>query len=166
MNFSIVHEFDTDVKTYWDVFLSPEFGEALMAGLKMTNFKLQKREDDGKVFRRTQSMEPTVALPAMFAKFVPNMGYTEHDHLVWASNSMRIVIEPATMKDKFKTEGDYIVTPLGDKRCRREFRGEVKVSIPLIGGKMEKFTVEQMQASYEVATRITREWLQKRQQQA
>ena len=64
MNFSIVHEFDTDVKTYWDIFLSPEFGEALMAGLKMKNFKLIKREDDGKIFRRTQSMEPTVSLIA------------------------------------------------------------------------------------------------------
>lgn len=161
MNFSIVHEFDTDVKTFWDTFLSPEFGEGLMAALKMKNYVVQKREDDGKVMRRTQSMEPTVALPAMFAKFVPNMGYTEHDTLVWATSSMRIVIEPATMRDKFKTEGDFIVTPLGDKRCRREFRGEVKVSIPLMGGKMEQFTIDQMKESYEAATRFTRDWLAK-----
>jgi hypothetical protein len=162
MNFSIVHEFDTDVKTYWDVFLSPEFSEALMAALKMKNYRVLRREDDGKVFRRSQSMEPTVALPAMFAKLVPSMGYTEHDTLTWATNTMRIVIEPASMKDKFKTEGDYVVTPLGDKRCRREFRGEVKMSVPLIGGKMEAFTVEQMKESYETATRVTREWLAKR----
>lgn len=161
MNFSIVHEFDTDVKTFWDTFLSPEFSEGLMGALKMKNYVVQKREDDGKVFRRTQSMEPTVALPAMFAKFVPNMGYTEHDTLVWATSSMRIVIEPATMRDKFKTEGDFIVTPLGDKRCRREFRGEVKVSIPLMGGKMEQFTIDQMKESYEAATRFTRDWLAK-----
>ncbi len=161
MNFSIVHEFDTDVKSYWDLFLSEEFGTALMAGLKMKNHKLLKREDDGTTFRRDQSMEPTVALPAMFAKMVPSMGYTEHDTLVWSTNCMKIVIEPASMKDKFQTQGDYIVTPIGDKRCRREFRGDVKVSIPLIGGKMEKFTVDQMKESYEVATRITREWIQK-----
>ena len=64
MNFSIVHEFDTDVKSYWELFLSPPFTEALMGALKMKNYKLIKREDDGKTFRRSQSMEPTVALPS------------------------------------------------------------------------------------------------------
>jgi len=161
MNFSIVHEFDTDVRSYWEMFLSEPFTEALMGALKMKNYRLLKREDDGTTFRRTQSMEPTVALPAMFASIVPSLGYTEHDSLVWSTNTMRIVIEPAQMKEKFQTAGDYIVTPVGDKRCRREFRGEVKVSIPLLGGKMEKYTIEQMKESYEVATRTTREWIQK-----
>lgn len=161
MNFSIVHEFDTDVKAYWDLFLSPAFTEALMSGLKMKNYKLLKREDDGTTFRRSQSMEPTVALPGMFASVVPSLGYTEHDTLVWSTNTMRIAIEPAAMKEKFQTSGDYIVTPIGDKRCRREFRGEIKVNIPLLGGKMEKFALEQMKESYDVAARITREWIQK-----
>jgi len=161
MNFSFVHEFDTDVKSYWNLFLSPEFTEALMGALKMKNYKLIDKTDDGKTYRRTQSMEPSVALPAMFAKVVPSLGYTEHDTLDWAANKMRIAIEPASMKDKFKTEGDYIVTPIGDKRCRREFRGECKVSIMLIGGKMEQFTVDQMKEAYEIAARVTREWIQK-----
>jgi hypothetical protein len=161
MNFSIVHEFDTDVKSYWDLFLSPPFTEALMGALVMKNYRLIKREDDGTTFRRSQSMEPTVALPSMFASLVPNMGYTEHDTLVWSTNTMRIVIEPASMKDKFQTSGDYVVSPIGDKRCRREFRGEVKMSVPLLGGKMEKFTIEKMKESYEVAARVTREWIQK-----
>ncbi|MEO6951915.1 MAG: DUF2505 domain-containing protein [Polyangia bacterium] len=159
MNFSIVHEFDTNVKTYWDTFLSPEFGEALMAGLKMKNYKVIERTDDGTTFKRVQSMEPSVALPALFAKLIPDMGYTEYDTLVWSTNTMKIRIELASMKDKIKTNGDYIVTALGDNRCRREFRGEVNVGIAFIGGKAEKFVVEQMKESYEVATRITREWL-------
>lgn len=161
MNFSFVHEFDTDVKSYWSLFLSPEFTEALMAALRMKNYRLLEKTDDGKTLRRSQSMEPTVALPAMFAKVVPSLGYTEHDTLDWATNVMKVVIEPASMKDKFATSADYIVTPIGDKRCRREFRGDTKVSIPLLGGKMEKFTVEQMKEAYDVAARVTREWIQK-----
>jgi hypothetical protein len=65
------------------------------------------------------------------------------------------------MKDKFQTSGDYIVSPLGDNRCRREFKGEVKMSIPLVGGKMESYTVDQMRESYERASRVTREWIAK-----
>ena len=161
MNFSFVHEFDTDVKSYWSLFLSPEFTEALMSALRMKNYKLLSKTDDGTTLRRSQSMEPTVALPSMFAKVVPNLGYTEHDTLNWATNTMKVVIEPASMKDKFQTSADYIVTPIGDKRCRREFRGDTKVSIPLLGGKMERFTVEQMKEAYDVAARVTREWIQK-----
>jgi len=159
MKFSIVHEFDIDAKGYWQLFLSPEFTEALMAGLKMKNFKAHDQTDDGKVMRRKQSMEPDVAIPGMFAKFVPNLGYTEYDTLDWATSTMHVKIEPAAMKDKFQTEGDYIVTPLGEHRCRREFRGETKVSVPLVGGKMEQFTVDEMKKSYETATRITKEWI-------
>jgi hypothetical protein len=63
-------------------------------------------------------------------------------------------------KDKFNMSGDYIVTPLGD-RCRREFKGEVKVSVPLLGGKIEKFMMEQLRDAYEVAARVTRQWIAK-----
>lgn len=159
MNFSIVHEFDTDVKSYWDTFLLPEFSAALMSGLKMKNYKVLERTDDGTTFKRIQSMEPQVAMPALFAKMIPDMSYTEFDTLVWSTNTMKIRIELASMKDKIKTHGDYMVTPLGEGRCRREFKGEVNVGIALIGGKAEKFVVEQMKESYEVATRITREWI-------
>jgi hypothetical protein len=161
MKFSFVHEFDIDAKGFWDLFLSPEFSEALMAALKMKNYKVHDKTDDGTTFKRTQSMEPQIAIPGMFAKFVPDLGYTEYDTLVRSSNSMKIVIEPKAMKDKFKTAGDFIVTPLGDNKCKREFRGECSVSIPFLGGKMEQFTVDQMKESYEVATKFTREWIAK-----
>ncbi len=162
MKFSFVHEFDTDVKSYWELFLSDDFNKVMLEALGMKNIKLISKEDDGTTFRRSQSMEPTLSLPSMFAKFVPDMGYSEHDTLVWSTNTMKVVIEPRSMKDKFKTTGDYIVTPLGDNRCRREFKGEVSMSIPFIGGKMESYTVDQMKASYEAATRVTREWIAKK----
>jgi hypothetical protein len=159
MKFSFAHEFDIDVKGYWEMFLSPEFTETLMTGLKMKNFKIVSKTDDGKTMRRALFAEPQVAIPGMFTKFIPSVAYTEHDTLDYATNVMKVVVEPETMKDKFDTKGDYIVTPLGEGRCKREFRGECKVSIMMIGGKMEQFTVDQMKTSYDEATRITREWI-------
>ena len=59
-------------------------------------------------------------------------------------------------KDRFQMHGDYIVTPLdGGKRSRREFKGEVKVRVPLIGGRIEKFMMEQLRDSYDIAARVT-----------
>jgi hypothetical protein len=162
MNFSFVHEFDTDVKTYWKIFLSPDFNKEMFAELKMQKYEVLKQTDDGKTFHREQALEPTTPIPGFLSSIVKSTGYTEIDDLDWATNVMKVKIETAMFKDKFKMSGDYAVTPIGDgKRVRREFRGEVKVGIALIGGKIEKYMMEQMRDSYEIAARVTRKWIEK-----
>ena len=159
MNFSFVHEFDTDVASYWKLFFAEPFNDDLFRELKIKDRQVLKKEDDGKTLVRIQKMEPTTPLPGFLQSIVKDMGYTEHDKLDWSKNVMRIIIEPATMRDRFKLEGDFIVSSLGEKRVRREFRGEVKVSMPLIGGKVEKFMMEQLRDAYETAARLTSRWI-------
>jgi hypothetical protein len=167
MNFSFVHEFDIDVASYWKLFLSEEFNKDMFAELKMRDYKVLKREDDGKIFRRVQSLEPTTPIPGFLASVVKSTGYTEHDELVWATNIMDVRIETQMFKDRFKMDGKYIVTPLDEgKRCRREFRGEVKVTMPLIGGRVEKYMMEQLRDSYDVAARVTRKWIEQQRKQS
>jgi len=160
MNFSFVHEFDIDVPSYWKMFLSEPFNVEMYAELKMQKREVLKQEDDGKVFRRTVYIEPSTPIPSWLQSVVKKTAYTEHDTLTWATNSMEVVIETEMMKDRFKMAGLYTVTPLdGGKRCRREFKGEVKVAIPLIGGRVEKYMMEQVRDSYDVASRVTRRWI-------
>jgi hypothetical protein len=162
MNFSFVHEFDIDVPSYWKLFLSEPFSVELFKELKMKEYKVLKQTDDGKVFHREQACEPTTPVPGFLQSVVKSTGYTEIDDLVWADNKMHVRIDTAMFKDRFSMQGDYIVTPLdGGKRCRREFRGEVKVAVPLIGGKIEKYMMEQMRDAYDVAARVTRHWIEK-----
>ncbi len=162
MNFSFVHEFDTDVKTYWKIFLAADFNKDMFAELKMRSYEVLEQTDDGKTFHRKQSAEPSTPIPGFLQSIVKSTGYTEIDDLDWATNVMKIKIETAMFKDKFNMHGDYSVQPIGDgKRVRREFRGEVKVAIMLIGGKIEKYMMEQMRDSYEIAARVTRKWIEK-----
>jgi hypothetical protein len=162
MNFSFVHEFDIDPAGYWKIFLSPEFNKEMFADLNMKEYKVLKQEDDGKHFHRVQQCEPSTPIPGFLQSVVKSAGYTEIDDLDWGTNIMRIKIETQMFKDKFRMEGDYIVTPLdGGKRTRREFKGEVKVGIPLIGGKIEKFMMEQLRDSYDKAAKTTRRWVEK-----
>jgi hypothetical protein len=162
MQFSFVHEFDIDVAGYWKIFLSEPFNVEMFKELKMKDYKVLKQTDDGKHFLRTQSLEPTTPIPGFLQAVVKSTGYTEIDDLDWSTNVMHVKIETAMFKDRFRMEGDYAVSPLdGGKRCRREFRGEVKVSMPLIGGKVEKYMMEQMRDSYEIAARLTRRWIDK-----
>ena len=162
MNFSFVHEFETDPASYWKLFLSPEFNKDMFGELKMKKYEVVEQTDDGKTFHRKQVCEPSTPIPSFLASVVKSTGYTEIDDMEWGTNKMRIKIETAMFKDRFTMHGDYLVTPLdGGKRCRREFKGEVKVSMPLIGGRIEKFMMEQLRDSYDIAARVTRRWIEK-----
>jgi hypothetical protein len=162
MNFSFVHEFDIDPAGYWKIFLSPEFNKDMFGELKMKKYEVLERTDDGKHFHRVQQLEPSTPIPSFLQSVIKSTGYTETDELDWATNVMKVKIDTQMFKDRFHMAGDYIVSPLdGGKRCKREFRGEVKVSMPLIGGRVEKYMMEQLRDSYDLAARVTRRWIEK-----
>jgi hypothetical protein len=69
------------------------------------------------------------------------------------------------LSDRFDMKGDYTVSPLdGGKRCRRDFKGNVKVSIPLIGGRIETYMIDEMKRNYDLAAATTRRWIEKAKQ--
>lgn len=162
MNFNFSHDFDIDVANYWKIFLTPEFNKEMFGDLKVKKYEVLKQEDDGQHFRRVQEVEPSTPIPSFLQSIVKSIGYTEYDDLDWSTNVMDVRIETHMMKDKFSMHGKYAVLPLdGGKRCRREFRGEVKVSMPLIGGRIEKYMMEQLRDSYEIAAACTRRWIER-----
>lgn len=75
---------------------------------------------------------------------------------------MEVHIEPTYLKDRFYFVGLYTVSPIDDRRCRRIFQGEVKVSVPLLGSKVEKLIIDQFAALEPTTVKITEEWLAKK----
>ncbi len=160
MDFHFSHDFDIDVAGYWKAFLSDEFNEGLYKVLNIKKREVVSKTDDGKIFRRVQRIDPSTPVPAIMAAIVKdNFGYTETDTLDWAKNSMEVLIEPHMAKDRFTMRGTYAVKSAGEARCRRDFSGIVKVSIPLLGGRIEKHTVEEMRKVYDQSAVFTRKWI-------
>ena len=157
-HFKFEHDFDIDAKDYWEMFFSEPYNLDLFQGLKMRREPLEL-VDDGKTIRRAQRLHPQKEIPAIFRSVVSDMSYTEKDVFDRDESSMQVNIEPAMMKDRFDMRGVYSVKPLGPGRCRRTFEGDVKVSIMIIGGKLEKYMVDEMRASYDTATDVTRRFI-------
>ena len=156
------HDFEIDANEYWELFFSEPYNVDLYREMKMKERHVIEHVDDGKVLRRVVKVTPSDDLPAMFKSVVPDTSYTEHDVYHRDRSSMDVVIEPAAGKSKFDMRAVYSVTPLGPGRCRRTFEGDVKVSVMILGGQIEKFMVERLRASYEVATNVTRRWIEKK----
>jgi hypothetical protein len=166
MNFSFTHEFDVAPQGFWDLFFSPPYEEELYKRLKMRTRTVLEHKDDGATIRRTQRMEPQLAVPSWATSVIKDTGYTEYDVMHKATSKMEVRIEPAMMKERFHMHSTFTVTPLGTGRCRREFAGEIKISVPLLGGKIEKLMIEQLREAYDTAAQVTREWIAKKKTQS
>lgn len=166
MQFRFVHDFDVEPPQFWEMFFSEAFETELFRGLKMRSWKVTDRRDEGAKLYRTVKLEPAMAVPSWASSVVKETGYTEIDVFLKSESKMNVQIEPAVMRDRFQLSGVFAVTPLGPGRCRREFAGEIKVSIPLLGGKIKKFMVDQIRDGYDQAAQITRDYLAKRKSQS
>jgi hypothetical protein len=164
-HFKIDHDFDIDPEGYWQVFFDEGCMKDLYRELRI-EFQVVENNDDGKQLHRVVKLRAQREIPAMFKSVVGDLSYLEKDVFDRARSSMQVVIEPALMKDRFDMRGTYSVAPLGPGRCRRTFEGDAKVSVALIGGKIEKFMVDEIRTSYDVAARVTRQWIDRRKQQS
>ena len=100
MNFSFAHEFDIDPQGFWELFFSEAYEADLYKRLKMKSRVVTERKDEGNILRRSQKMEPELAIPSWAASVIKETGYTEHDIYYKDHSSMDVRIEPAMMKDR------------------------------------------------------------------
>jgi hypothetical protein len=164
MNYTIAHEFDCDADTFWKIFFDEEFQKDMFAVIGIKERTVHKFEEDDREIRREVKVVPKRDLPAAMKTLIKgDFGYVEHDVYHKGQNLMDVRIVPTLMSDRFDMKATFRVIPLGGQRVRREFTGTIKVSVPLLGGKIEKSVVEDMQKSYDDAATVMRRWVAKQQ---
>ena len=162
MHFRFEHEFDIEPKDYWEMFFSEPYNQDLYKQLKMKTRELVEQKDEGKTLRRVVRLTPDEEIPAVFKSVIKDTSYVERNVFHRDRSVMDVVVEPAMMKNKFDLKATYSVVPSGPGRSRRIFEGDVKISVMIIGGQIEKYMVDKMRSSYDIATEVTRKWVAKR----
>jgi hypothetical protein len=163
MKFSITHEFDCDAKTYWEIFFDLDYQKDMYSGLKIKERTVLLFEEDEREIRRRIKIMPERDLPgALKSVLKGDLGYIEHNVYHKGQDYMDVRIEPTLMKDRFKMAAVFRVVTLGPKRVRREFKGSINVSIPLLGGQIEKTVMADVRKSYDQAAVTTTRWIAKR----
>jgi len=159
-HFKIVHEFDSDPATYWKVFLHEPYNVELYDRIGVKERTMLDRSEDAKTVKWSIRIVPKRDLPGVIKKIVGgDLGYTEISTLYKDENYIDVKVEPSLMKDKTKIRAKYTLTPIGPKRVRRTFEGDIDISLPLVGKKVESVILEDMQRSYDIAAKVTSEWL-------
>jgi hypothetical protein len=159
-HFKIVHEFNADPATYWKVFLDEPYNVELYNRIGVKERTMLDRSEDAKTVKWSIRIVPKRDLPGVIKKIVGgDLGYTEISTLYKDENYIDVKVEPSLMKDKTKIRAKYTLTPIGEKRVRRTFEGDIDISLPLVGRKVEAVILEDMQRSYDIAAQVTSEWL-------
>ncbi len=160
--FKFVAEFATDPDSFWKIFWNDDYNAILYDRLEVKERRFLQRDEDDEKIRFQLRVMPRRDLPAFVQKFVGgDLGYTEISTWWKRKNRIDVKVEPTLMKDKTQIDAVYTIEPLGAKRVRRTFEGKIAIAIPLVGGKVEKFIIGDMEKAYQVAADTTDEWLRK-----
>src|SRR5437762_2662789 len=98
--FSIVHEFDCDAATYWDIFWDEAFNADQYPKLGCGRTVLAQR-DEGETRFRDQEVRPERDLPQVLRKFASGaLRYVEHGVFQKPSGPLAVRIEVPTLRDR------------------------------------------------------------------
>ena len=142
MKMTVTHHFDADVETVFALMSDPDFCKRKYVDAGATDIQIDSdQRADGPTL--VSKRKVTVDLPG-FAKKVMQPTNTVQQTDEWApaddgSRVCRYKVEVQGVPSRI--DGTVTLTPDGGG-TRQDVQAEVKVSIPLLGGKLEKFAVE------------------------
>lgn len=159
--FTLTHEFNVSVETFWKLNFDREMNEAMFRqGLGFPDYTVQEfRDNDTEIFRRTVAT-PKMELPAVVQKAVgSSFRYTEETRFNKATKACTFKGIPSTMADKLTTDGVMRVESLGEAKVKRIIDFSVDAKIFAVGGLFEETAEKNMRTSYDVSARFMAKWI-------
>jgi hypothetical protein len=159
-HFAITHEFTGSTEAFWKVFFDEAYNTELYQRLKVKERKMLERREDEQTIYFSVKIMPERDLPSVIKKILHgDLGYVESSTYYKGKHYLDVNVEPTLLREKTKFKAVYTLSDLGSGKLRRTFEGDVDVSIPLVGGKVERTIIDDMTRSYGVAAEVTSEWL-------
>lgn len=149
--FTVSHEINCDVDTFWKTFFDKTFNEKqYLEALGFPDFQiLEQKETDGQITRRVAGT-PKMNLPGPVAKILgPNFRYTEEGTFDKAGKTWRWKMIPSVLADKLRQEGTLRVEPVGEGRVRRVADLVIEAKIFGIGGLLESTAEKQLREGWD-----------------
>lgn len=155
--FSFEHEFNcADPAAFWRCYFDPEHEARLDEALGLQSREILEDTDDGTTRLVRCRVVPKRQIPG-WLRAVTRAGleYEEESTFYKADDRIEIHIHPALMSGRTRIDCTYSVVAIEPGRVSRRFEGEIEMRIPVIGGRLERAIVRDMEASYEVAVPLT-----------
>jgi|GEM_PF-1673402 len=159
------HVFNCPWDKYWPMHLADEaFNAALQKTLKLNVDKSEcvwSGEGASRRLTRTLVMRPERNLPGFVEKLIKNAStVTEVSTYDPNTGTMTVEVDLPVVGSRTTFTGTYKSTTLPDGRHEQNYAGYCKVSIPLVGKKLEGWFMEEMQGSVKTIAAFAQRWLE------
>ena len=160
MKLLVRNRFDCTPTRFWEMYWSDSFDAMLSEGSDITRELISER-DDGGVNIRTVRFTPDKELPSSVAKLLgaTKLIYDQEMRYHAADSRMQWRVMPTILPGKLVAKGDFVVVPSGQDGCEQVVEGEINVSVPFIGSRIEAGVIAEVEKSYERTAATCREWL-------
>jgi len=162
MNVTIQHIFDIPPADYATLYFEEPFAIALSqsAGIGRTLLRLDR--EPGRVVRHILC-EAGRDVPAAIARLIEGGGFNYVEVIDFDLRALRgrWRVIPSIFAERVRASGTLDFED-ADGKVSRVVRGEVSVSIPAIGGLVERFVVAEVEKAYAAASAFTRSYLEQR----
>ena len=156
-SFTLTHELDCDVDTFWKTFFDHDFNTKMFKeGLGFPSFEVVDQKDGEKEITRRSKVTPKMDVPGPVAKLLgASFTYTEDGTFDKASKVWRWKTMPSSMGDKVKSSGTVRVEPRGAGKCRRICDFDFEAKVFGLGGIIEGALEKNLRAGWDKSA----EWM-------
>ncbi|MFT3771794.1 MAG: DUF2505 domain-containing protein [Minicystis sp.] len=158
--FTLTHEINCDVDTFWKTFLDKSFNEALYRQeLGFPEFNVIEQVETDTLIRRKVAGTPKMDVPGPVAKVLgPNFKYTEEGSMSPAAKLWTWKMTPSVMAEKMHMGGTVRCEPISATKCRRVAELTIEAKIFGIGGLMESSAEKQMRDGWDRSAVFMNKW--------
>ena len=161
VDFEIAHAFPHDVEEVASAILDEDYQHSLsdVESLKYRELLAQEERNDGTVLRRVRCVLD-IQITGMAKTFVGDGEPAWIEEAVWYPDRSQWewVVQPEMAEQLLDAKGYVSLTGTSGK-TERIVHGEVKVGVPLYGGKVEGWIVDGLEHAYAEEAERLRSWL-------
>jgi hypothetical protein len=152
-----------DPDAVFEVYFDPEHQAEQDRRVEVVKRETVEDVDGPETRRRTARVSPRRQLPAVLRPLIKgDLSYDES--IVWHKTAHRIEfdIRPRILDGKAQILATYQLHPAGPGKVRRTYDGKATVEVRLIGGRIEKAIIEDLERSLTITAGCTQDYLDRR----
>jgi hypothetical protein len=158
--FTMHHDLDCDVDTFWRWFVDKDFNNTLFKALGFPKWEiLEQNETDTQITRKV-SGAPKMDAPAPVVKALGGgLAYIEDGTFDKKAKSWHFKMTPGTLKDKLRMEGTVKCEPRGEGKSKRVVEITAEAKIFGIGGMVESALEKSFRTGWADSAAFINKWV-------
>lgn len=166
MKFLVKAELQTTPERAWGFYFDPTFNLELRKVMNVESLDEHEFVETDAQIRMVYHVVARRVMPDWVRKALPDVkiAFTSYDTFDKKKLIMETRFVPDILPNKISGEGVWTVKPTRPGWVERRYEGDLRIHIPLLGGKMEEKLAAGLEGDFALSNQLMAKWVQKDQE--